>query len=406
MPSDDVVLSILIPTRNRHETLPLTLATLRKSSSEQIEFVVCDNSDDAFDATRFSSDARFKFFRPQKVLGMTENWEYCLQRSRGSFRGFIGDDDGVLPSSLDNMVKHLRHCSSEVIVAGFANYEWPKHGDDPHLQLIHYNKQADDLRPKVMKDLGAFRFSNAFPMPYNRAIFSKSIESRVRESNNGAFFNSRVPDINGGAILSTFSRSIESFNEVVFIHGASATSNGDLGKAGNAPLEFSKLSKLPFLEYLGDGIGTSSVLVYIEPVLQAFTLTNKSLQMRVSRIISRVFFSTRNINESTAYCLRTWPAFKTFIKFCAIVALIRHKIFWKIYLTRSTWRPLLFDDCSFYVFSPENIPNVERASEVLEKYIIDRKLNTNLVQTVIHSPKYLLRTIICRIFDRKTNSFN
>ena len=406
MSSDLVVLSILIPTRNRHQTLPSTLATLRKSISEQIEFVVCDNSDNAFDTASFSNDARFKFLRPQKVLGMTENWEYCLQHSRGSFRGFIGDDDGVLPSSLDRLVVHLRHCSSEVIVAGSAGYEWPKHGNDPRLQLIHYNKQADDLRPKVMKGLGAFRFSSAFPMPYNRAVFSKSIESRVREINNGAFFNSRTPDINSGAILSTFSRSIESFNEIVFIHGASATSNGELGKEGNAPLEHSELSKIKFLKVLGDGIGTSSVLQYMEPVLQAFTLNDMYPQLRVSRIISRVFFSTPNIIESSAYCSRTWPTFKTFIKFCSIVAFIRHKMFWKIQLTKSTWKPLLLDDCSFYVFSSENISNVELASQALETYLIDRAMNKKLVQSVIHSPKYRLRTIIGGIFDRKTKSFN
>ena len=405
MASDEVVLSILIPTRNRHETLPLTLATLRKSSSEQIEFVVSDNSDNAFDTTNFDNDTRFKFIRPQKVLGMTENWDYCLRHSHGSFRGFIGDDDGVLPSSLDRLVNHLRHCSSDVIVAESASYEWPKHGNDPHMQLMQTRKQDKDFRPRVMKDLSAFRFSSAFPMPYNRTVFSNSIERRVRESNNGSFFNSRTPDINSGAILSIFSRSIESFNEVVFIHGASAKSNGDQGKAGNTPLEHSELSKIPFLEYLGDGVGTSSALQYIEPVLQAFILNDHYPQLRISRIISRMFFSSPNITESIVYCSRTWPSFKTYIRFCSIVAFIRHKMFWKIYLTRSTWKPLLLDNCSFYVFSPENISNVELASLVLEKYLIDRKLNKNLVQSVIHSPKYLLRNFIGKILERKTYSF-
>ena len=155
----------------------------------------------------------------------------------------------------------------------------------------------------------------------------------------------------------------------------------------------------------GDGIGTSSALQYIEPVLQAFILNDHYPQLRISRIISRMFFSSPNITESIVYCSRTWPSFKTYIRFCSIVAFIRHKMFWKITLTRSTWKPLLLDNCSLYVFYQENISNVELASLVLEKYLIDRKLNKNLVQSVIHSPKYLLRNFIGKILERKTYSF-
>lgn len=394
-------LSILIPTRNRHETLPFTLSTLRNSRTTDVEFVVCDNSDSPIDSVDFLSDSRFRFIRPSERLGMRENWDFCLREARGRFRCFIGDDDGVLPNSLDRLVAHLQQESSDVVVARSAGYEWPQFGKQPVLQLLRARQTSTDLRPRVLRELRAFRCSEFFPMPYNRATFSNSIELRIRSRTGGDFFTARTPDINAGASLALFASSIAFFDEVVFIAGASATSNGSLGKVGTFQQDFVKLSTYPFLSSLGDGLNTASQVQFIEPILRAMHSFGLVTEPSARRVIFRIFFSVPRVKESRLYCLRTWPELRLYIEILTCAAAAWHLLTWRIYLTKDIWRPLLFGDSEFIGFNPIHLSDVACASHTLQLFL-DSPVpqDVDVLKFRIKSPRRLIHLLMTSLLAK------
>lgn len=398
----ETTLSILIPTRNRHETLPFTLSTLRNSTTTDVEFVVCDNSDSPIDSVDFLSDSRFRFIRPSERLGMRENWDFCLREARGRFRCFIGDDDGVLPNSLDRLVAHLQQDSSDVIVSRSASYEWPQFGKQPVLQMLRARQTSIDLRPRVLRELKAFRCSEFFPMPYNRAVFSNSIELRIRRRTGGDFFTARTPDINAGASLTLFASSIAFFDEVVFIAGASATSNGSLGKVGAFQQDFFKLSTYPFLSALGDGLNTASQVQYIEPILRAMHSFGLETKISARRVIFRIFFSVPRAGESRLYCLRTWPELRFYVEILTCAAAAWHLLTWRIYVTKSVWRPLLFGDCDFIGFNPIHISDVARASRTLQMFLDSpAPQDVDILKFWIKSPRRFVRSFIASLISKR-----
>ncbi len=100
------LVSILIPSRGRHEQLLKTLEAMRSlGCSEGIEILVCDNSPTALDPgvladfqRRLASLVYFHDDSPVDIMG---NFSRGLQRAQGEFVMFIGDDDFALPSVLD-----------------------------------------------------------------------------------------------------------------------------------------------------------------------------------------------------------------------------------------------------------------------------------------------------------------
>jgi hypothetical protein len=104
-PSESPILSIVIPTKNRYETLIPTLdALLDNIVGTLYEIVIQDNSDNpiaAYEYLKGRPDTRLQYAHRAGLISIAENTEDALSRARGEYITFIGDDDLVCPYILD-----------------------------------------------------------------------------------------------------------------------------------------------------------------------------------------------------------------------------------------------------------------------------------------------------------------
>lgn len=118
--------SVLIPVYNGVRHLPECLASILAQDFRDMEILVAD--DDSTDGTaeiirHFAArDARLRWWKNPRNLGLTQNHNTCLQAAQGEFIKFIHADDKLLhPSALTRMVAALEQDETVSLVATGAH---------------------------------------------------------------------------------------------------------------------------------------------------------------------------------------------------------------------------------------------------------------------------------------------
>src|ERR1700722_9462664 len=95
--------SIVIPTRQRADTLAFTIATALAQTHPDFEVVVQNNGNDQAtnDVVAAFASPRIVLNGSPDILPISENFEAALNASRGEFVAFIGDDDGMMPDACE-----------------------------------------------------------------------------------------------------------------------------------------------------------------------------------------------------------------------------------------------------------------------------------------------------------------
>ena len=93
--NNSILLSIIVPTRNRDAYLRDCLDSLCNINSNSVEFVVHDNSTDKSSLHFENIDSRIRYIHNSSKLSINENFELALDYAKGKYVAFIGDDDGV-----------------------------------------------------------------------------------------------------------------------------------------------------------------------------------------------------------------------------------------------------------------------------------------------------------------------
>lgn len=101
--------TIIIPTRNRAETLQHCLQTCVEQQRDDLCILVSDNM--SVDNTREvirdfeQRDSRVKYMSPGENLSMARHFQFALEHCKEGFVGAIGDDDGFIPGGLDDAAR-------------------------------------------------------------------------------------------------------------------------------------------------------------------------------------------------------------------------------------------------------------------------------------------------------------
>jgi len=314
-----VVLSVIIPTRNRENMLQSLLATCHQSSSASVEFIIVDNSDKPVVTNLPEVDKRFQIVRSESRLSMTSNWTFGLAQASGAWRVFIGDDDGVIPGELDRLIGFLDEdaADSDVVVTRFAHFSWPSMPNEPGRVSI-WLEHRNNLRWTGLSGDSYRDFSSTyFSLPYARAVFSSDIEKRIREAQGGQLFTATSPDINLGAALE-----IEATKKTIlsgitpFIVGTSSSSNGTQGPGDPTKQDFISLNSTPWLPELGHESLATNYMSYLEPIAQARKARGLKLNLpgRYS-IIWNSLLSTKFRNEISKHLIIVFPRNAFLIRF-------------------------------------------------------------------------------------------
>lgn len=224
--------SILIPTRDRPETLRHTLATVAGQAGDDYEIVVADNcsGQETRRIVEGVDSRKVRYTRSDEILPMAVNWERGLQLCTGQYVTVLGDDDAFLPSTLA-MCRHIFSDTSCELLAWFPHtYWWPD-------TIVYWSRNtltvelAEDAmwlhsRP-VLEDFyrGELGFG-LLPMIYNAFFHRRIIDEAVRR--HGGFFvpTDTAPDVASGILGLHLSGSYLYSNRGLTIRGNSGKSNG------------------------------------------------------------------------------------------------------------------------------------------------------------------------------------
>ena len=231
--------SILLPTRNRVELLAYAIESVLRQVHNDWEIIISDNDseDDVKGFTESFQDSRIKYFRTDKFIPVTENWNNALHHATGDYFIMLGDDDGLLPDALENMAKLIEEKNHpEVIYVDAWQYAYPNvipghekgfiqrgytrflldcESDEPFFLT---KEEALDLAKESM----SFRISFGFNMQHY--FINRTYVERIKEF--GEFFQSPYPDYYAANMLMILADSIAVVPEPQVVIGISPKSFG------------------------------------------------------------------------------------------------------------------------------------------------------------------------------------
>lgn len=116
------LLTVAIPTYNRARWLRRCLGSVLACDRADIEILVSDNaSTDGTGAMREQfMDQRLRWLTQPSNLGMAANWQFLLDRARGTWFLLLSDDDMVEPRALTLVLEALATIPGNIVVTGLV----------------------------------------------------------------------------------------------------------------------------------------------------------------------------------------------------------------------------------------------------------------------------------------------
>lgn len=248
-----IKLSIIIPTRERHESLQYTLKSVLSINRDDIEVVVSDNysSIGTYNVVSKFNDKRIQYYRTDKRLSMVENFEQSIKLARGDYLTILGDDDCIVADMLCEIEKHL---TPDVPVCWMRfPYFWPNATEQKNKLFVNKAQYFTRLPSEISLEFLLQYFLNYqyFPSLYN-SIVHRDIVDRIMEYNHnnfgisGFYINGVIaPDVFSAMLIMKFTESYV-FSGVPFsLSGISKFSNG-IGASNNYENRDSKLFSKEF----------------------------------------------------------------------------------------------------------------------------------------------------------------
>jgi glycosyltransferase involved in cell wall biosynthesis len=196
--------SVLLPTRNRLYYLKFALQSVLRQGYEDWEVIVSDNAseDDIAGHVRSLNDPRIKYYRTDRFVPVTENWNNALARSSGDYVVMLGDDDCLMQGYFQTVDGLTREYDSPDLIY-LAGYLFAYPGvlpGHPHGFLQLYRQAIfDSSEPfllarerarAIVRASLSFKMHAAYNMQYS-VIHRRMIDAAKPR---GDFFQSPYPD--------------------------------------------------------------------------------------------------------------------------------------------------------------------------------------------------------------------
>ncbi|MFA6240896.1 MAG: glycosyltransferase family 2 protein [Candidatus Hydrogenedentales bacterium] len=221
--------SVIIPTRERADTLKYAIATALNQDFDAFEVIVSDNCslDDTREVVLEFNDPRVKYFNTGRRLSMCDNYEFALEHATGKYVTIIGDDDAVMPGALRRLNAEMEAHPSSIYAWPKGVYVWPFGERKATVERIpHISPRREiNLEKSVRRCVsqGAWGYTR-IPNVYHSMVKAQ-ILSEIRTTT-GRVFHSTQPDLFTGFALPVFSNTALNVGYPVTLHGRSPKSNG------------------------------------------------------------------------------------------------------------------------------------------------------------------------------------
>lgn len=239
--------SIVIPTRERHDTLKYSIGSVLNQTYREFELVVMDNfsSPETAEVVKSFDDPRIKYYRAPERLSMSDNWELGLSHATGEYIFILGDDDALMPDGLELCWKILNAVSLKIVSWRRSFYWWPT-AIAPwrrNLLSVILSQEATIWNPKdQLQKVCKYQLTyENLPTIYNSFIHRDVIE-KVK-SIGGRYFMSYCPDLYSGIVNSYFFDSFLYSYRPLSVAGISGHSTG-------ASHAYRSMDSQPYKDYL------------------------------------------------------------------------------------------------------------------------------------------------------------
>lgn len=244
-------ITVIISTRERSEVLEKSLKTVTGQSYDNLEIIVSDNysCDGTEDIVRSTNDKRVKYLNTGRRVSMSHNWEFALSHVTEGWVTIIGDDDGLLPASLEKVAEIINSTDVQAIRSSVCSFTWPSLTGKEFGRLgvpLKSGYEVRDSRLWLSKVLSGRANYPELPMLYNGGYVSMSVINQIRNKK-GVFYQSSMPDVYSAVAVSSIIENYIYSNEPFAISGASKHSGGTAQFSDNKDLKDS-----PFKKFLSE----------------------------------------------------------------------------------------------------------------------------------------------------------
>ena len=191
--------SVIIPTRERCETLRSALKTVCSQDFADAEFIVSDNvsEDDTAKIVAGFNDPRIRYIRTPNRLSMSGNYSFALSCARGTYVTILGDDDGLIPEALSVLANWARATGTDAISWQEATYYWPTHSlaercGRLQVPLLNVNWNVSAKAAFAASKWSMLRW-NYLPIIYGGMV-KRDVLNRIRDRT-GEYILSHIPDV-------------------------------------------------------------------------------------------------------------------------------------------------------------------------------------------------------------------
>lgn len=226
--------SIVVPTRDRPDTLEHCLRSCLTSYPFDVEVVVFDNSQ--FQGTKsvveklgyVHGNTEIVYVESGTNLAMSRSWEAAVACTRGDYVTVIGDDDGLIPGGLLLAEDVLRRYPFDLARFAQASYGWPGNPVEQWRDRIGLplNRGLKVLSGSwIVEKVAGFYFPYRYlPMIYNSFVhrdFLGGIRGKF-----GQLFSAVSPDVESGFLFASSASKYLTCSVPVTIAGGSHRSTG------------------------------------------------------------------------------------------------------------------------------------------------------------------------------------
>jgi hypothetical protein len=276
--TDNHHFTIVIPSRERCDTLEHSLHTCVVQDYDNLDILVSDNfsQDHTREVVNSFKDRRIRYVNTGKRVSMTDNFEFGLSHVRPKgYIIYIGDDDGLLPNAIRDINTVINQTGTSVLRWALPYYWWPNITSNLANQMVIPSLRTGiTVRQSVstIQNILSFRehYTQYLPLMYQYSAIEYKVINRIK-SISGKFYHSMTPDVYSGfAIAGTVDTFVYSERPYA-IGGVSRHSNGVSCTSislGAPTLEYLSEDNPPFHPNLVF-IPGSIPLVVIECYLQA-----------------------------------------------------------------------------------------------------------------------------------------
>lgn len=263
------IISVVIPTRDRPETLRSCLAALKHHISDRIEIVVHDNcsAPETNEVVKLAQklDPRIRYFRAAVSTSQRHNFELGLAAATGDYLTIIGDDDGFCLGSLDWLAGHLANDPADAVRWNLVHYAWPTLSTDGEgfvrVFASHYyggwrNGSAETIAQNTAtaKNIGSWDNILIY-----HGMVSRKLYERIKAKSGGVFFPYLMPDVYMHNLIAFHCDKLLQVDNPVSIYGTSGHSAGaSWSKAVNGKSKDSKKGQKWIKETISDPLAANA----------------------------------------------------------------------------------------------------------------------------------------------------